>query len=274
MSQATDDTQSQNPTQAGNANGNPGAAAGGQGGGAGGQGGQGGSTGGTKRRSRAILPVVILGLLALAAVGYYFYYEGANFVTTDDASVTGQVVYIYPPVAGILETWNVKLSEYVQPDSVLGTVRSATGDTLPAQGSGVPYASLVGVPITASIPGIIIQNDGVVGEQVSPSLGVPLAAEVDPRNLWIQANVQETNVGRIHDGQRVDVTVDARPGQTYEGRVVAIQQATQSTFSLIPASATSGTFTKVTQRIPVKIALSNTVGLAPGMSAEVRIHLH
>lgn len=269
MSQATNETR--NPTQAGNANGNAaGASADGS---AGPGGGNPGPGGGTKRRHRALLPVVIVGLLALATVGYYFYYQGANFVSTDDASVSGRVVYIYPPAAGTLETWNVKLSQHVKANAVLGTVRSPAGDTAPAQGSGVRYASLVGVPVVASTSGVIIQNTGVVGEQVSPSLGVPLAAEVDPHDLWIQANVQETNIARIHDGQRVDVTVDARPGRTYAGLVVAIQQATQSTFSLIPASATSGTFTKVTQRIPVKIALRDTAGLSPGMSAEVRIHV-
>jgi multidrug resistance efflux pump len=227
-----------------------------------------------RRRRRIILPVAILGLVALAAVSGYFYYETSNFVSTDDANVAGHVVYVYPPVAGILETWNVHQGQYVAAQTVLGTVRAPTSASIAAQGSGLPYAPLVGVPIVTSVPGVIVQNQGVVGEQVDPALGLPLAAEVDPRDLWVQANVEETSIARVRVGQAVDVTVDALPGRRFAGRVVAIQRATQSTFSLIPASDTSGTFTKVTQRIPVKIALNSTAGLAPGMSAEVRIHLH
>lgn len=229
---------------------------------------------GNGKRRRVILPVLILGILALGAVAYYFYYEGANFVSSEDANVTGNVVYIYPPTAGILENWNAHLSQYVTENSVLGTIRAPVDATAVSPASGSPGPQLGGVPVTASVSGVIIQNDGVPGEQVNPALDLPLAAEVDLRTLWVQANIDETEIGRIQVGQRVDVTVDALPGRKLVGRVEAIESATQSTFALIPASDTSGTFTKVTQRIPVKIALTNTVGLAPGMSAEVRIHLH
>jgi len=73
----------------------------------------------------------------------------------------------------------------------------------------------------------------------------------------------------------VDFTVDSFPGVRFTGRVQQIGEATAATFSLLPTRTTSGTFTKVVQRVPVKIAIDDYQGrrLLPGLSAVVRIHV-
>jgi len=221
---------------------------------------------GAKRR-RLLLPVAIIGIVAILAVVAYYYVQGSLYVSTNDANVTGNIVYIYPPASGTLTTWTASMSQQVQAGAVLGSIVAPSGATQPAD------AASIGVPVTAPLAGAIIQNDAVVGEQVSPSFATPLAAEVDLGNLWVVANVEETTIGRVHIGQRADVTVDALPGRTFSCSVTAIQQATESVFSLLPAGSSSSTFTKVTQRVPVQVRCPDASGWTPGLSAEVRIHV-
>lgn len=95
----------------------------------------------------------------------------------------------------------------------------------------------------------------------------------DLKSIWITANIDESKISRIKKGQPVDIKIDAYPGQTFKGKVEAIGNATQSSFSLLPTESSSGNFTKVMQRIPVKIAvISPAQLLKPGMSARIKIH--
>jgi multidrug resistance efflux pump len=103
--------------------------------------------------------------------------------------------------------------------------------------------------------------------------GQPILTVIDPNALWVQANVDETQVGRVRPGQPVEVSVDTL-GQTLPGRVVAVGRATAATFSLIPQNNTAGNFTKVTQLLPVKIAVDyGQLPLILGSSVEVRIQV-
>jgi membrane fusion protein (multidrug efflux system) len=91
--------------------------------------------------------------------------------------------------------------------------------------------------------------------------------------------IEETNLGNLFLGQKAKFTVDAYPGVTFTGHLSFIGSTTASRFSLIPASNASGNFTKITQRIPLKITIDSTENgsvpdgyrLLPGMSAEVKI---
>ena len=97
--------------------------------------------------------------------------------------------------------------------------------------------------------------------------------------LWVTAFYEETKVGGIHDKQQAEFTVDAFPGITFHGKVYSIGTNTAAQFSLIPPNNASGNFTKVTQRIPVKISIDHCVGidttvmhrLVSGMSVVVKI---
>lgn len=96
---------------------------------------------------------------------------------------------------------------------------------------------------------------------------------------WIASNLEETKVRYAYLGQKVDITLDAYPDKTFEGSIFFIGPVAASQFSLIPPQNASGNFTKVTQRIPLKISVDAVVGggsladypLRPGMSAEIKM---
>ena len=91
-----------------------------------------------------------------------------------------------------------------------------------------------------------------------------------PAERWITANFKETQMTRIHPGEKVTFSVDAYPGRIFRGRVDSIQHGTGSRFSLLPVENATGNYIKVVQRVPVKIVFEDTAGagqpLALGMS--------
>jgi membrane fusion protein (multidrug efflux system) len=97
----------------------------------------------------------------------------------------------------------------------------------------------------------------------------------DPNDIWVQANVKETDVARLKPGMKAEIKVDAYPGRVFEGEVLRIGRAATSKFALLPDPNPSGNFTKITQRLPVRIKLLRTDPvLRPGMMVEVHIATH
>ena len=124
--------------------------------------------------------------------------------------------------------------------------------------------------VVSPVGGIVSQTFVTVGEYVIP--GQRIAMVHDPNDIWIEANIRETEVRHLAVGQHVNVVVDAYPDQAFHGRIERIGHATTSQFSLLPSSNPSGNFTKVTQRLPVRIAIEQQQGLLrPGMMVEVYI---
>jgi membrane fusion protein (multidrug efflux system) len=125
---------------------------------------------------------------------------------------------------------------------------------------------------------ILAPADGTVGERqvrtgqlVSP--GTQVMAFVE-NTRWIAANFRETQLTNIKVGDPAEVRVDTYPGKVFKGRVLEIAPASGSQFALLPPDNATGNFTKVTQRIPVKIALDDsslTSQLRPGLSAVVTV---
>lgn len=94
----------------------------------------------------------------------------------------------------------------------------------------------------------------------------------DPNEIWVQANVKETDVARLKPGMKAEIKVDAYPGRVFEGEVFRIGRAATSKFALLPDPNPSGNFTKITQRLPVRIKLLHKDPvLRPGMMVEVHI---
>jgi membrane fusion protein (multidrug efflux system) len=123
--------------------------------------------------------------------------------------------------------------------------------------------------------------DGVVGErQVQPgdyvNIGSNLINVVPLPNVYVIANYKETQLTRVKPGQPVDVTVDSFPSERLHGRVERIAPASGSQFALLPPDNATGNFTKVVQRIPVRIGLDKgqplLERLLPGMSVVTQIH--
>ena len=108
------------------------------------------------------------------------------------------------------------------------------------------------------------------------NIGSNLINVVPLPNVYVMANYKETQLTHVRPGQRVDVTVDTFPNQKLRGRVDRIAPASGSQFALLPPDNATGNFTKVVQRIPVRIAFDNDQPLLqqllPGMSVETRIH--
>jgi membrane fusion protein (multidrug efflux system) len=124
--------------------------------------------------------------------------------------------------------------------------------------------------ILSPIPGVISKRLADQGQVVQ--VGQPLLIVNNPEEKWVVANVEETQVRRVHQGSKVKVEVDAFPDSEFEGRVEFIGSAASSEFALLPSENPSGNFIKVTHRIPVRISVNDPQHLLkPGMMAFVAI---
>lgn len=107
------------------------------------------------------------------------------------------------------------------------------------------------------------------------SAGQPILMMHTPDDLWVEAKVKETRIRELRRGQQVRVKVDAFPGERFQGTVQVIGRAATSQFALLPNPNPSGNFTKITQRIPVRISLDDGPKdlLGPGMMVTVIIDI-
>ncbi|HVZ05418.1 MAG TPA: HlyD family secretion protein [Hyphomicrobium sp.] len=126
--------------------------------------------------------------------------------------------------------------------------------------------------IRAPFDGVIGNRNVQVGDYVTPSKR--LAAVVPLDKVYVDANLKETQLGPVTVGQTADVEVDALGGEVLKGTVVSVAPASGSQFSLLPPENATGNFTKIVQRVPVRIAIpaSEAKGrLRPGLSVVVDI---
>ena len=124
--------------------------------------------------------------------------------------------------------------------------------------------------ITSPSDGRVVMTFVRQGEHVSP--GQRILMFHDPQEIWVEANVKETEVRLLEPGMKAEVRVDAYPGKTFVGEVFRIGQTATSKFALLPDPNPSGNFTKITQRLPVRILLTEkNAALRPGMMVEVSI---
>lgn len=127
--------------------------------------------------------------------------------------------------------------------------------------------------IRAPIDGVVGNRAVEIGQFVQP--GSRIAAVVPLHKVYVDANFKETQLSLVHVGQAVSLAVDAYPDHVFPGRVESISPASGSVFSLLPPENATGNFTKIVQRLPVRVsfdsALSDSWILRPGMSVEVTI---
>ncbi|MBU3155415.1 HlyD family efflux transporter periplasmic adaptor subunit [Clostridium estertheticum] len=209
------------------------------------------------RRKFLLSSVVVVLILALVYIVGHYWYENTYYISTDDAKVTGDFIKAVPHSTGRLLKFNVKEGDFVSKDQILGYID----------------ANSAAANIRAPISGTIVKVVSHVGDYVSSSQLTTLALIVDTKKIYINANIEETKINKIHPGQSVDVTVDEYVNKKFIGRVESIGQASESVFA-ITQSSTSGTYTKVARIIPVKIELNkNDVSLLTGTNATVKIHI-
>ncbi len=118
--------------------------------------------------------------------------------------------------------------------------------------------------ITAPADGVIGNRTLRVGQYVQA--GTQLMNIVPRGGAYVVANFKETQLTDVRAGQPVEIEVDMFPGQVFHGRVDSLSPATGQTFALLPPDNATGNFTKIVQRIPVKITLDGARDLSPGMS--------
>jgi membrane fusion protein (multidrug efflux system) len=128
--------------------------------------------------------------------------------------------------------------------------------------------------IRAPASGYIAERTVRTGNVVSAGAGL-MALVAD--HVWVTANYKETELARIHPGQRARIYLDAAPGIAFRAKVASIQHGTGSAFSLLPAENATGNYVKVVQRVPVRLVFDDprirNYVLAPGMSAEPYIRI-
>ncbi len=127
--------------------------------------------------------------------------------------------------------------------------------------------------VTAPVRGVVSKKMVELGQLVQP--GQQLMSVVADTGVWVTANFKETQLSDMHVGQNVEIDVDAYGGYEAEGVVQSLSPATGAKFALLPPDNATGNFTKVVQRVPVRIAITKDLGpgrpLRPGMSVTVHV---
>jgi len=124
--------------------------------------------------------------------------------------------------------------------------------------------------------------DGTIGNRSAragsyANIGAQLMSLVPARGLWVDANFKESQLARMHAGQTVLVEADVLPGQVFRGRVASLAPATGAVFSVLPAENATGNFTKIVQRVPVRVVLEGDASalgqLRPGLSVIAKVDM-
>jgi len=234
--------------------------------------------------------LILLSLICLLLVAKYVIYRFHHEIT-DNAYITGHIHYIAPQVTGVVQKVAVENNTRVKAgdllvqidpepfDALLADAKAkderAEGDYQRAQ--GLANTRVVSVQdlaharndassaaaqlrmaqlnrryttIVSPVEGVVGGRSVEVGNTVQPSINLMAIVEGNP---WVEANFKETQVAHIHPGQKVALTVDAIPDRTFTGKVLSISPASGREFALLPADNATGNFTKIVQRLPVRI---------------------
>ncbi len=185
-----------------------------------------------------------------------------------------------------LQTTHAQLAAQLQQNRAQEQAAARQLDVLAAQQSqaeaalAVQKANLDLAKLNLGYTSIVAPQDGVIGQrQVKPGQFVPVGGQVtflSPLpNVWVIANYKETQLTHMVAGQKAEVRVDTFPGRTMRGHVLAFAPGTGQVFSLLPPDNATGNFTKVVQRVAVKIVIDDADGLAdrlrPGLSVETTV---
>jgi multidrug resistance efflux pump len=214
-------------------------------------------------RKKLLIGIVAMMLAVIAGIVLYYWFNSVYFVKTEDAKVAGDIVKVSPQMSGKLLELNADEGDTVVKDQIIG--RQEMGS--------LADINLEQSVLRAPIDGFIIKKQASSGEMLTA--GQTVIMMIDPEKLYITANIEETDLAKLKIGQKVDITVDEFKGEKLYGKVQSIGKASNSTFSLLSGSSSS-TFTKVVQKVPVKIIFDKNErnsGLLLGTNAAVKIHI-
>ena len=201
-----------------------------------------------------IIAAAIVILLAGLGIAGYFIYEGSFYYQTDNAKVDTDIYQLTANASGQLVRMNVSQGDEVIAGQVLAQVENGP---------------LVRSPVDGTVTDIKMQK----GDYATAMDVILVVAKTS--DMYITANVEETNILKIHMGQSVSVSLDAY-GRSFDGYVEDVNTVTSTKLAGSATSfTTSGTYTKVTQLIPIKIKLIDNVDLVDiiGTNATVKIRI-
>jgi membrane fusion protein (multidrug efflux system) len=262
-----------------------------------------------------IIALVVVALIVLA-VGIYYIVYAMGHETTDDAYTTGFVHQISSRVTSNVTQLFIVDNQFVKQGQVLlqldptdfeVAVERAQANYDKARADfdrvdalkddvaiskqdydqtktnmEVAKANLDDAVNQLSYCTIVAPTDGYIGNRTVEvgnrvTVGGALMAVV--QDIWVVANFKETQLGKMKKNQHVEITVDAIPGQTFPGHIDSFSPGTGSTFTLLPPDNATGNFTKIVQRVPVKIYFEPDgirdyrKRLLPGLSVETAVTL-
>jgi membrane fusion protein (multidrug efflux system) len=231
-------------------------------------------------------------VLALAGATYAYWQYVTQHPSTDNAYVQANTVQIAPSVSGLVGEVAVKSFATVKAGDVLLRIDQSRLEAQlkaaqarlrasQAQTANVEEAQAAVEQARIEFDNATIKSpvDGIVGKvSIRPGsmarAGVPIFPIVDSSSWWVDANFKETDLTRIHPGQKATVTVDIYPSREFSGVVEAVSPASTSAFSLLPPENATGNWIKLTQRFPVRVSLSlkpDDPAMRLGASASVTV---
>lgn len=213
----------------------------------------------SRRTKTGLIVIAIVAVVAAGALIVNWILTASNYVTTNNAQIDGTQITITAPASGTLTDWTPTMGTALTSQEAVGRIALQTGYMQPQ------------IVVRAPASGVVAVNSGVNGSFVAA--GTSLAIAYNPSDVFVTARVDETAVAAVKVGATADVSVDAFPGTTLHGQVVEIKTGAAGVFSLFGQSNTTGNFQKVTQVIPVKIAIEDrqNLPLVPGMNVTARI---
>jgi membrane fusion protein (multidrug efflux system) len=261
-------------------------------------------------------PALIIAGIVAAIVTAYYIYDAYTHEETDDAYVTGHLHEVAPRINGVVTDVLVDDNQLVQqgqvlvkldPSEYIALEMAAKADLDDAQANldrlqpliatraiskqdvdnavskrdvdeaqyELAKLQIVYSTITAPATGFVGRKNVEVGNRLSS--GQTLMDIVEP-DLWIVANFKETQLAHMHRGQPVTITIDSIPDKVFTGKVDSFSPATGNEFALLPADNSTGNFTKIVQRVPVKIvfdrdSIKDEPRIRAGESAVVKVTL-
>jgi len=246
-----------------------------------------------------IIGLIVLFIVVASFATYYLIYSSKH-ETTDDAYTTGFVHQISSRVTGnviqllIVDNQRVRqgqvllqldprdylvqvakaqadydraMADFDRVDALKGDIAISKQDYDQTKTNmEVAKASLDDANNQLSYCTIVAPTDGYIGNRMVDvgnrvTVGGALMAVI--QDVWVVANYKETQLSKMRKNQRVQITVDAIPGHTFEGHIDSFSPGTGSTFALLPPDNATGNFTKIVQRVPVKILIDS--GFQPNM---------
>lgn len=214
---------------------------------------------------RKLVLTILLAAMVISGggVGYYYWYQGAHYIKTEDAHIQADQYKVMPQISGEITRIDVQEGDTLQKNEAI-----AQQDTSNMDPSMIDK-SIVRAPISGDVIKVFSKEH----ETAAPGQTVALMANMD--EVYVSANIEETEITKVKEGQVVEISIDTLDGKVIAGKVRKIGEAANSVFSLIPATNTSGNFNKVKQRIPIEIAINKPedLKLIPGTNVEIKIHI-